>query len=199
MTTTEDFRNAPVGATATHNDGGRAMKMDYVERRWIVPNGFCLDDEEMERRDYTLDPLPPLPPFPLFPHITAREALALAWELAHPVKEGQTVPKGTEFITRSDETIIMTSDGWDNVIGPSQVDIVRTLDPLPDPEPDWLNAPAVIARCGYCSLEDHGLQITLHGRVSNGREWECTECQTATDWSNLRDVTPLYPKEGQEA
>ena len=191
MTTTEDFRNAPVGATATHNDGGRAMKMDYVERRWIVPNGFCLDDEEMERRDYTLDPLPPLPPFPLFPHITAREALELAWSLARPVKEGQTVPKGTEFITRSDETIIMTSDGWDNVIGPSQVDIVRTLDPLPDPEPDWLDAPAVMARLGnWISCADP--QVFTR-KDETGTQW--TREAGVYHWTELEEVTPLYPKE----
>ena len=134
------------------------------------------------------------------PPTTAREALALAWELAHPVKEGQIIPVGTWLVERrGDEFAVGKNDYFEATANDWDVKNRRTLDPLPDPEPDWLDAPAVIARCGYCSLEDHGLQITLHGRVSNGRKWECTECQTATDWSNLRDVTPLYPKEGQEA
>ena len=118
MTTTEDFRNAPVGATATHNDGGRAMKMDYVERRWIVPNGFCLDDEEMERRDYTLDP-------------------------------------------------------------------------LPDPEPDWLGAPAVMARLGnWISCADP--QVFTR-KDKTGTQW--TREAGVYHWTELEEVTPLYPKE----
>ena len=127
MSAIEDFKNAPIGTTATHAIGSRAMKIDGVERRWIGQSGFHMDDEQMTHWNYTLDPL---------------------------------------------------------------VSVTRTLDPVPE----WVYAPAVFARCGYCSYEGFGLQVTLHGPVLNGQKWECTLCQTATDWRELVDVTPLYPK-----
>ena len=58
MTTTEDFKKAPIGAMATHEDGARALKVDGPERRWILQNGLYLDDKEIEQWGYTLDPLP---------------------------------------------------------------------------------------------------------------------------------------------
>lgn len=190
MSTVEDFRGAPVGATATHADGSRAVKIDDGEQSWMLRTGAYVQDELVEQRGYTLDPPTPT---------TAREALYLAWELAHEVKPGQVIPKGTrclEFsITGLKEYAAYRDFGADLELA----SIVRTLEPLPEPEPDWLDAPAAYARCGYCSHEDYGLQITLHGPVLNGQKWECAECQTATDWSNLRDVTPLYPKEEQNS
>ena len=185
MNTEEDFKNAPVGATATHSDGGRAMKMDYVERRWIVPNGFCLDDEEMERRGYTLDPLPPLPPFPPFPHTTAREALALAWDLAYPVKEGRVIPEGTACLARLDNGYQSYETPGELITSESQIDI-RALDPLPDPDPDWLDAPAVIAIAENFSYRRTWLP-------AEDGYWVSVE-DGLTNWTELTDVTPLYPK-----
>ena len=190
MIKVEDFKNAPVGATATHANGSRAMKIDDACQYWITPRGGYLSNEEVALRDFALDPSAPT---------TAREALDLAWVLAHEVRPGQVVPKGTRYLQLRDNEPHTYTTICDIKLSDVYVQ-VRTLEPEPEPEPepDWLYAPAVFARCGYCSYEDSGLPITLHGPVLNGQKWECAECQTATDWPNLRDVTPLYPK-GQDA
>lgn len=64
--------------------------------------------------------------------------------------------------------------------------------PHPDPEPDWLDAPAVLAAMNECSWQKVWLP------KPNGN-WECTCCGVARHWTKMTDVTPLYPKEGQEA
>ena len=64
MSTIEDFKNAPVGATATYGRVGRAMKLGDGEQRWILKNGRYVDDKEMEFWGYTLDPLPESGPEP---------------------------------------------------------------------------------------------------------------------------------------
>ena len=56
MSTFEDFKNAPVGATATHADGSRAMKIE--EWVWVAEDRTYYDDKEMVLLGYTLDPLP---------------------------------------------------------------------------------------------------------------------------------------------
>ena len=184
MSTVEDFENAPVGATATHKVTGiRAMKMDAGERCWIFPSGLYVDGELMERWDYTLDRPAPT---------TVREALDLAWELAHEVKEGQVIPKGTRYVRSSQGGRLATftaTEGWTPT--PRNAEYIRTLDPLPEPEPDWLDAPAVIAVCWYCETE------TLHALPECGNRWKCAECHTSTPWRSLTEVTPLYPEEGQ--
>ena len=121
---------------------------------------------------------------------TAREALDLAWELAHPLKEGQLVPKGTRLITRRDNEItIGRNDYFDTAVNKWDMENRRTLDPLPDPEPDWLDAPAVIAVCN--DVMDRAVF------VQHGDNWWTSENYSAKT-HHLRDVTPLYPKE-QEA
>lgn len=118
---------------------------------------------------------------------TAREALALAWELAHPVKEGQVIPAGTQHIHKTLKTFFVRemidsceASSWDEAN-------IRTLVPLP--EPDWLDAPAVMSvaegfsyRRIWVPLGDGGWASVQDGRAH---------------WSKLRDVTPLYPKEDE--
>ena len=64
MSTVEDFKNAPIGATATLGDGTRVMKMGDLYRRWMTPSGFYMSDEQVWGREFTLDPLPE----PLYPN-----------------------------------------------------------------------------------------------------------------------------------
>ena len=130
MNTIEDFDNAPVGATATRADGYRAMKIDYYEGpRWLAKNGLYLDEEGMAGSGYTLDPIEPAP-------VSAREALDLAWELAYPVKEGQVIPRGTQYLEFNGHRMQERTSKIDHKISPERAPKVRTLEPLPDPEPD---------------------------------------------------------------
>ena len=56
MSTLEDFENAPVGATATHETtGNRATKMNDSERGWSVRIGPYWSGEMIWLRGYTLD------------------------------------------------------------------------------------------------------------------------------------------------
>ena len=56
MIKVEDFKNAPVGATATNETtGNRAMKLGGSRPRWISQNGLYLANKEMENWRYTLD------------------------------------------------------------------------------------------------------------------------------------------------
>ena len=120
---------------------------------------------------------------------TAREALTLAWELAHPVKEGQIIPVGTWLVERrGDEFAVGKNDYFEATANDWDVKNRRTLDPLPDPEPDWLDAPAVLAAMKGRS----GQKVWLP--KPNGH-WECTCCGVVRHWFNMADVTPLWPKE----
>lgn len=191
MSTIEDFENAPVGATATHKvTGSRAMKVNDGNQHWITPRGNYLSDEDMETRGFTLDPSAP---------VTAREALDLAWELAHEVKLGQVIPKGDRFLEFYGSGLKEYTAQCDIKIDPGFVMTIRTLEPLPDPEPDWLDAPAVLASHPLCAdTEPIGLWIPVTG--SKGMwEWPLQQGEFMAHWSELEDVTPLYPKEGQEA
>ena len=69
-----------------------------------------------------------------------------------------------------------------------------TLDPLPDPEPDWLDAPAVLARGKHWEA---GQNLNVFTRSVD--MWALYGCNRLFHWSELADVTPLYPKEGQDA
>ena len=179
MTKIEDFENAPVGATATRKmTGGRAMKIDDIERRWVHLSGIYLNDEEMG--DFTLDRPAPT---------TAREALDLAWELAHPVKEGQVIPEDTRFIQDANDGIVEYTAEFDIKVTPNFEPIIRTFEPLPEPEPDWLDAPAVLATCGCRGIE------LWHPHESKDGLWVSSARGEHALWSSLRDVTPLYPKE----
>ena len=124
---------------------------------------------------------------------TAREALTLALELAHEMKEGHELPIGTECIAkvRDGEFMVYRSKKpFDGVSRPGWAE-ARTLDPLPEPEPGWLDAPAVLASMKGRS----GQKVWLP--KPNGH-WECTCCGVVRHWFNMADVTPLYPKETSE-
>ena len=55
------------------------------------------------------------------------------------------------------------------------------------PEPDWLDAPAVLAAMDDCSWQKVWLPSTPG-------YWECTCCGVVRHWSKMNDVTPLYPE-----
>ena len=188
MSTIEDFENAPIGATATHSvTGVRAMKIDDVEPRWIRPGVIYLNDKDMVYWNYTLDPSAPT---------TAREALDLAWELGHEVKDGQFIPEGTRLLDRPSHShfsaymtrVDLTINEWES-------QTIRTLEPLPEPEPDWLDAPAVLARVeGWVSCADPQV-FTRYDYEAAPSEWLYNGSEKPFRWQDLRDVTPLYPKE----
>ena len=176
----EDFKNAPVGTTATRAEGHRAMKIDDGEQSWITPTGLRVSNEHVWGLAYTLEPPAPT---------TAREALDMglnvAWDLAHEVKEGQPIPKGTQYLMLHNSGLKECTAQIDFEIKPYLASITRTLDPLPDPKPDWLNAPAVIAIAESFSYRRTWVPVGdgYWASVEDGR----------THWSDLRDVAPLYP------
>lgn len=63
---------------------------------------------------------------------TAREALDLAWELAHPVEAGQTLPDGTRFLMRDEYGLLREDEILDNWEYNPPPDNIRTLDQLPN-------------------------------------------------------------------
>lgn len=184
MSTVEDFENALVGATATHRDGCRAAKIYNGERRWITSRGIHLNDKEMALRGYTLDPSAPT---------TAREALDLAWELAHEAKPWQVIPKGARYLERQDFGLREYTVASDFKIRPECLPL-RTVEPLPEPLPDWLDAPAVLAN--EPGTGKRGVFIPTD--KDTGERWAVVFSALSYPWQELTDVTPLYPK-GQEA
>ena len=182
MSTVEDFENAPVGATATHPDGSRAMKMDGIERRWVASDRVPLDDEEVEHLGFTRDPLWPAPE-------SAREALDLAWNLAHEVKARQIIPKGTRYLTGYNSEVKEYAAQFDIEITPELTHVYRTLEPLL--EPDWLDAPAVLANVP--GTGKRGVFIP-----TDKEHWAVVFSVLSYHWSELEDVTPLWPKENEK-
>ena len=185
MSTVEYFENAPVGATATRTNGHRAMKMNDGVRGWITRTGLYLDNEKIAKLGYTLDPSAPT---------TAREALDIAWELAHPVKEGQVIPEGTRYLTSSGSGLKESTSCVDQKMSPHLASINRTLDPLPDPKPDWLDAPAVLAN--EPGTGKRGVFVPTD--KDTGKHWAVVFSALSYPWQELTDVTPLYPK-GQDS
>lgn len=182
MSTVEDFKNAPVGATATHKTMGiRVMKVNDGDQYWIVQSGGYLSDEEVALRDFALDLLAPS---------TAREALDIAWELAHEVKPGQVIPEGNQYLEVTQFGLKEYTAQRDSELALSYVPVVRTVEPLPEPKPDWIDAPAVLAETSMCP--DRKVWVPESGGV-----WKCSCCRDELHWCDLVDVTPLYPK-GQE-
>lgn len=190
MSTTQDFKNAPVGATATSRKGNIALKTGRRTFEWSIYDSLgnhcnTLSSDEMADHvsgGFTLNVATPA---------TAREALDLAWELAHEVKEGRTIPSGTRYLEVTGSGLKEYRAQIDFEVVSWLVGAVRTLDPLPEPEPDWLDAPAVIA---WSRWDD----------VRREKVWsKDDECYKSTDgeianWFDLCYVTPLYP-EGKKA
>ena len=128
------------------------------------------------------------------PPTTAQEALDLAWELAHPVKEGQHIPEGTRLLDRSggnDFSAYTTLA--DITINAREALTVRTQDPLPDPEPDWLDALAVMA---FVKGRDSCADPQVFARENKtGTQW--LRDTKVYRWTELVGVVPLCPKEDQ--
>lgn len=191
MSTLEEFENAPFGATATQ-EGTRArafrLNREFGET-WIVAemDGTfdVLEPEELVDGGFTLDTLPSRP-------TTVRGALVLAWRLAHPIPEGVTeLPEGTRYLYRGVTDALI--EGKATVVftlRKKDIHYYRTLDPLPEPEPDWLDAPAVLATCGC-----RGIELWQPHNAKEGI-WVSRGGENAL-WTTLRDVTPLYPREDQ--
>ena len=123
---------------------------------------------------------------------TARGALDLAWELGHPVNSGDVIPKGMTCLKDNGDCITTVDHPTDWT--PMFPENIRTLDPLPDPEPDWLEAPAVLAESYECSNRS----VWTPEAGTDRQTWECSCCNTSNAWNSLRDVTPLWSK-GEEA
>lgn len=192
MSTLEELKNAPVGSIARlPNTANIMVKGDPdLEYPWTdLLNAPCTS-EEIADLGFSLDPMPTPAP------TSAREALDLAWSLAHPVKEGQVIPEGT-WVMHAD----LDDDGAMEVYktGPGilephkEVGMIRTIDPLPAPLPKWTKAPAVLAR--HKDSHDH-LNQSVWAKASFDSDRWVTGIASA-HWSNLRNVTPLWPK-GQD-
>lgn len=120
----------------------------------------------------------------------AREALALAWELAHPVKEEQLIPAGTECMVRFEDGDIRSyTTRTDDIANSSKYpgQETRTFEPLPE----WLSAPVVHATCGC-----HGIELWQPNSAKDGL-WVNMRGEHA-HWSSLRDVTPLHAPQEDE-
>lgn len=128
---------------------------------------------------------------------TAREALDLAWDLAHPVREGQVIPAGSWVIHADldDDGAMEVYKTGPGILEPhKEVGIIRTFDPLPDPLPKWTKAPAVLAATIF---EDRSEHRTVFARENKtGTQW--LRDTKVYRWDELTDVVPLYPK-GQDA
>lgn len=177
-TTFEEFENAPSGATATDPDGRVAVKtFDDDIDPWMTRDYKWLSDTEMAENGYVLGPLPPA---------TAREALDLAWSLAHPVKEGQVIPAGTDYlVSRNGERPATMRTNLDQFASKTDETNRRTLDPLPE----WRDAPAVIA---FVKGHDGDPQVFARENKT-GTQW--LRDTKVYRWDELADVVPLYPKE----
>ena len=61
--------------------------------------------------------------------------------------------------------------------------------------PEWLEAPAILASHPLCAdTEQIGLWIPAMGSEDMW-EWPLQQGEFIAHWSELEDVTPLYPKE----
>ena len=78
---------------------------------------------------------------------------------------------------------------------PAGDDVREHLNLPPEPEPDWLDAPAVLARHVKHAPDS---RPSLWVNLGDGLWGHVDTTKRAEVW-DLRDVTPLYPKEGQDA
>ena len=183
MSAIEDFKNAPVGAIANRRLGSHIKKTGDDTWHWLLPTGISLNDEEMANQGFTL--VPPAP-------TTSREALELTWELAHEVKPGQVIPEGTHYLEVTGSGLKEYTATCNFPTDPHAGSALRTLEPLPEPEPDWLDAPAVLARLDEWDRNEPEVFIPAGEQENN---WVAMFSAQSYHWSELIDVTPLYPKE----
>ena len=195
MSTIEDFENAKTGDRAVKGSFGYVLSDDDDMVPWKIYKGgdyttsTWMSSEELAKCGFTLDPSPKTP-------TTAREALALAWELAYPIKEWQRGESGTELIARFKDGDFKTYRAEKSFDGGDvqRWAEVRSLDPLPEPEPelpDWLDADAVVA------CKDTVVDVWTHcisHPHDDGSGWTRRDPDSCTHWTELEHVTPLYPK-----
>ena len=183
MSTIQEFENAPIGATATAPNGDIALNTGRFAFDWAVYDprgGFCGLRRSADMGGFTLNPAAPT---------TACEALDLAWELAYPVKEGQVIPAGTRYLEIHNTELRETSLPRDIRVSHGLVPKVRTIDPLPDPKPGWVDAPAVVA---FVKGRVGDPQVFSRGNET-GTQW--VRDSKVYHWYELIGVVPLYPKE----
>ena len=184
MSTIEDFKNAPTGATATLGDGLRIMRTGYFEGLWVGQNGGFMSNEQVKGRGYILDQPAPA---------TAQEALELAWDLAYEVSDGRIIPEGTRYLeSHGDGLKIYTAQRDIKARSPELASMVRTLEPLSGTGPYWLDAPAVLAATSMCP--DQKIWVPTSGGV-----WKCSCCRDELHWYELVGVDPLYSRGQEEA
>ena len=182
MSKIEDFENASAGATAINDLGHRALKTVDQKLPWTNSQDNYLWHTDMADEGYTLESPAPT---------TAREALDMAWDLAHEVKEGQVIPEGAWLVERRDNKITVEKNTFfDITVDEWGAENIRTAEPLPDPE--WLDAPAVLAYGPATNL----LQVWVKDNQDTG--YYKTITNRSVHYVALNDVTPLYPKEGEE-
>lgn len=134
MNAREEFDAAPVGATA-RSPYQTFVKVGLSTAPWVSEVRYPGGGRSMERvsSDYLAEQGHVLDLSPAVP-ASAREALDLAWDLAHPVKEGQVIPEGDVVLSGSRDHFTCETAYRDTPVGPSGANWFRTLDPLPDPE-----------------------------------------------------------------
>ena len=191
MSKIEDFENASAGATAINDLGHRALKTVDQTLPWTNSQDNYLRNTDMADEGYTLDQSA---------STTAREAVELAWELAYEVKEGQVIPEGAWLVERRDNKITVEKNTFfDITVDEWGAENIRTVEPLPDPKPDWLNAPAVLALVNGWMSGANPQVFTRYDYEAAPSEWLYNGSEKPFRWQDLRDVVPLYPKEGQDA
>ena len=91
--------------------------------------------------------------------------------------------KETErFLARGTTRVDQVADSFDELH-------IRTHEPLPEPEPDWLDARAVLADCD-CNAGERTVYVN-YSEIA----WTCTDCDNPINPEDMKKVTPLYPKE----
>lgn len=141
MTTLEEFKAASIGTVATNGDARAVKVTDAGGRRndWVDAYGRVSYDD-LACSDYTIIAQGPM---------SAREYLEEAWEAAYPVPEGAVIPAGTPYILRtSTGSIGYYAHGAAEVIPSPVAQSHRTLEPLPEPEPEWVKAKFIWADLG---------------------------------------------------
>lgn len=123
----------------------------------------------------------------------SKDALDLAWELAYPVKEGQTIPRGTKYLERHNGALREYTAFHDMNPKAGEGELIRSQDPLPDSVPDWLDAPAVLANVD--AHDEFGERIKgVFYQVYDNR-WTTDGTEWTFHWNELHEVTPLWPRE----
>lgn len=119
------------------------------------------------------------------------------WDNGTPVKERQILPAGTLYMRKRGGLLFekidreMTVNAW-------WASEVRLVEPVPEKfepplvPPAWLDAPAVLADHYDIDTEDQAVWSPSEYHEPDEGMWH--GCGITVHWSNLKNVTPLYPK-----